>query len=841
MPAVWSFVEREFRNRPLLPVTISMIIGLWLGSMLSLAAVLGLSLGILPLTLFLLHPSLKAWRVYLPCLSILLFAPLYFHLPPLLLPANHISRYLSAERVDVEGVLYTPPEYLTNRVRLFLEATSLYQKGQRIAVTGKVRITVYELGGSLSYRDTILVRKLRLRAPRWFWNPGAFDYALFLRGEGIYVIGGVSRWSRITLLAPATISSPASRLYRLRTQMNTLITASIPHPFGTLLQGMILGERGGISPEVQEAFRRSGTAHLLAISGLHIGFLALSTFWVVRWIWALLSFPLGWYKYLPFRPSRIAACCTIPLLLAYAYLVGGRVSTVRATIMVVVYLVALMLEREKDLYNTLALAGLVILCWNPYALFAVSFQLSFLAVGSIIFILQQIERLSPLPAPETPFPFRKRLRRKCGVYGVLTLFTTLATLPLIWWHFHQITPYAPLANFLVVPLMSIVLPLGLLSSLLALLIPLVSSPLFWLTSQALWGVDAIIRFFADLPWASLRVPGPRIFTMIVFYATLFLTPWVIRERKRIGWKILCMISGLLICIIWDGKGYYSHQGTLRVTFLDVGQSEATLVEFPNGTTMLIDGGGSFSDDFDFGEAVVAPFLWKKGLRKIDTVVVSHPHADHYKGLGFILDTFTVKQFWDNGSPASIPQYEALRARAETLGIYRRVEEPQHFSPDDFGGVRVQVLHPSAEFTARLATLYPPADEHFLNNRSLVLVIQYGEIGFLFTGDLEIEGEHALVKAYGAKLRATFLKAPHHGSRTSSSEDFLRFVHPEAAIFSVGASNWYGLPDSQILSRYRTLRSKIFRTDERGAIEIVTDGKAYTVRFYAEKFTRWKNH
>ncbi|RMF90791.1 MAG: MBL fold metallo-hydrolase, partial [Nitrospinota bacterium] len=355
-----------------------------------------------------------------------------------------------------------------------------------------------------------------------------------------------------------------------------------------------------------------------------------------------------------------------------------------------------------------------------------------------------------------------------------------------------------------------------------------SLPLFWLAEQGLrvlvWGAHQ----FAHLPAASLRLPTPHLLTLLPLYATLFSWPHLTRREGRLSWKAALLLLGLSLLVFRDGYGYYRHSGSLRVTFLDVGQGEAALLEFPNGKTMLIDGGGSFSDDFDMGEMVVAPFLWDKGMRRIDILVLSHPHADHLKGLLFLLDTFQVGQLWDNGSAVRTPSYLRLRARAEAKGIYHPLTEPTTFPSAAFGGVEVQVLHPSPPFTRSLQTRYAPTDDPYLNNRSLVLRLRYGEVSFLFTGDLEETGEQHLVEAYRGRLRTTVLKVPHHGSRTSSSLPFLQEVQPAVAVISVGAMNWLHYPHPQVLRRYQSQGIRVLRTDRQGAITIETTGQGYRI-------------
>jgi competence protein ComEC len=266
----------------------------------------------------------------------------------------------------------------------------------------------------------------------------------------------------------------------------------------------------------------------------------------------------------------------------------------------------------------------------------------------------------------------------------------------------------------------------------------------------------------------------------------------------------------------------SFQKDLRLTFIDVGHGDSILIEFPKGKKMLIDGGGLYEDRFDIGKNVIAPFLWKKRIRKIDTLVLTHPDPDHLKGLNFIASQFSIGQFWDNGFQTGSESYLQLKEILKEKKIETKSLN-EEFSPQIINGVEISVLNPPVLNTTqrKVHNLWN------LNNSSLVMKLQFKNISILLTGDIEKEAEKQMLKK-GFLLHADVLKIPHHGSSSSSSLLFLESVNPTYAILSVGERNIGRLPNPEVLMRYERLGAKLFRTDRHGAITVVTDGNSVKV-------------
>jgi competence protein ComEC len=412
---------------------------------------------------------------------------------------------------------------------------------------------------------------------------------------------------------------------------------------------------------------------------------------------------------------------------------------------------------------------------------------------------------------------------------LISTFASLGTAPLIVAVFHRLPLIAPIANIIVVPFASIAVPLALIAAFLAEIIQPLGDFLLWLAGMIVTAMYALIALVAGLPYAAPRVGAVALPVILLAYGTLLLIPYS-RASRAARWGA---VTGAVLIGAWQTWPWLvpDGRGQLAVTFLDVGHGDACFIRFPLGRTMLIDGGGSYRHDYDVGERVVAPFLWYRGMRHVDYVVATHPHPDHAKGLGFILKDFRVQQFWDNGAQVSSQWYGDLRREAETRRLYRNVVGDSS-AMMTIDGVHLERFHPTSTFQPALKRRGGREDTGE-NNRSLVLKLTYGGISFLFTGDIEQEAESFLLQT-GHDLRATVLKVPHHGSRTSSTEPFVRAVDPRVAVFSVQRDSRFGHPHPVVVERYEALGVHVMRTDEHGAITVRTDGQSVWVEPFLGK-------
>ncbi len=757
------------------------------------------------------------------------------------LPDNHISNLINNEKVSIEGIIYKPTEILDNKTRLYIYVAKISNR----VTSGKVKITLYRDTTTANYKDRVRIRNVKLYLPRNFKNPGGFDYRRYMEDQGIYVIGSLSKGSQIEILNKYE-GGILSYIYKSKERLSFFIEKNAPPEESSILKTMVFGERTAITKEMRNIFSSTGIAHLLAVSGLHVGFVAFASFLFFKNFFSVLF--LNFYRrlFLIGAVQRFAAFFTIFPVLYYSILVGASPSAVRATIMAIVYLLSIVLYREGDIYNTLSLAALIILIWHPPSLFNIGFQLSFIAVLSIAYGFSrfQIKKDNNPPLVAERLSLHEFFLRHRWLYNFTfsSIFATLGTLPIIAYHFNLISIIGPIVNVLAIPLSSLIVPLTLIFSILSNISEQLASLLINIPVFLTFILLKSASLFTNIPYYSMRVPTPSLLTVFIIYP-LFIG---ILNFNRHKWIKFGTISVCLFLIFFWVLTHYSSLVTrhsLRVAFIDVGQAECSLIQFPNGKNMLIDG-GRLMDDFDAGGSMVAPYLWDTGITKIDYVIGSHPDSDHVGGLLFILNEMSVKNYFDNGQESTDLIHVKLRDIAKEKNIpYKALYAGDEIKIDE--RVKVEILHPQRKISNFKSQISNPKERGHDNNLSIVMKITYGNFSILFTGDIEKEAERFLINQMSEArsqrsdirsdaLKASVLKVMHHGSSSSSSEEFIKEVSPEAAVFSVGYNNPFRHPNKKVLERYIDAGAKIYRTDKDGLIEIESDGRGYTIKTYEQR-------
>jgi competence protein ComEC len=692
------------------------------------------------------------------------------------------------------------------------EAIALLRRdGPAIALCGIVELSYpLELTSSLLPNARVLVRA-RFRSPFGLRNPGnrartlrvisqRIDARAFVKNNEILMVSaGVSSWT-VTL---------RSRVQRLLDQH---IVAKQPR---AVISALVLGQRADIAPDRRTALARAGLSHLLAVSGLHLGLLALFVFRSTRWFLVRVPPLAGRYDI-----SSASAVMTLCAATAYTLLTGAAPSTVRALTMVIAFLLAPLFRRPASVPHALALAGLVLLAQDPLNLFRPGFQLSFAAVIGIglsskgLFgesasrlwsARQPLERNSArrTPAGRVLEALRYAGRFLVGIF-VASTAATLATWPLVSLHFGEVSLAGLWANLVAVPLVTLVLlPLSLLGSLFGLLLGW-SSPLQLAAAIAdglLMFADQVSRLPAS--FISLRLDGLSAVAALLCGAGLL----SYRPGRRGRAAQLALLLGLL-CVAFAMARPLFRAPVMRVTAIDVGQGDSTLVRFARGGVMLVDAGGRQGRSrFDPGARAVVPTLRALGVAHIDLLVITHPHADHIAGAKAVLESFPVGELWWCWHDEPNRWQTRLMSWARRHGVPIRRPRARRF-----GEARVTPVWPLA---SKGCCGRPDLNA---NDNSIVLRVSYGRSVVLLTGDIERDAEDEIL-ASGRSIRATLLKVPHHGSATSSTRRFLRRVRPELAIISSGAQNRHRLPHRRVLQRYRTLGINVLRTDFFGAISV----------------------
>ena len=806
---------------PLIPIFILYTFGVYLGHLdlpfFSEGWILLLTLSSLWAVLLVTNkPRMGSWMALSIFFVLGIFSiQLYLHFQH---PPSHISHFTTFERISLEGIIDRPPEHSRGRTQLLIRSQKIILSDRHVPVDGLALIFLKEEEPSLRVGDRLRVL-CRLYPPRGFQNPGGFSYERHLAFERIHTIGFLSEQKGLVKLGEGFKNPVTLRVERWRDHIRGFLNREADPLTSSIFKALVLGEQGDIPEEIKEYFILTGTAHLLAISGDQFGIVALLSFSLLVWILKRSEFFL-----LTLDVKKWAAGLTIPCIVLYAFIAGGGISVIRAAIMVITFFLSILLNRERNLLHTLASAAFFILIFSPPSLFDVSFQLSFLAVLSILYlvprIFQEFKKKGISVLLETSW--KKNLLKYITVPLLVTGVAILGTAPFVAFHFNRFSPIGFFTNLFIIPWVGfLIVPLSLAASIFSFFFTPFAAFLIYVNGFITLILLKVLAVFASIPYASFFISTPTPFEIILFYLLLF---WVVHLRK--GKKIQYLFAGLCIVFVldlafWNLKD--SFQKDLRLTFIDVGQGDSILVEFPKGKKMLIDGGGFYEDRFDVGKNVIAPFLWGKKIRRIDTLVLTHPDPDHLKGLIFIASQFSVGQFWDNGVPTESDSHLQLKKILTEKKIQAQSLN-EKTPPQIINGVETSFLNPPA---------WDPAQRNVrslsnLNNSSLVMRLRFKSISILLAGDIGKEAEGRMLRK-DDPLRSDILKIPHHGSSSSSSSAFLERVKPTYAILSVGERNIGRLPHPEVLKRYSQLGIEVYRTDKNGAITVVTDGEKIAIK------------
>jgi competence protein ComEC len=806
---------------PLIPIFLSYTIGLYLGHFdLPFSSRGGILLLLTLLTLWVLFFSMKkaswgSWIAFAFFFFLGIFSiHLYLHPPH---SPSHISHFIGFGRVSLEGTVDRPPHRSQGETQLLIRSQKVILSNRHIPVDGHLLIFLKEKNRTFRLGDRLRFL-CKLYPPHGFHNPGGFSYEHHLAFERIHTIGFLSEENGWVKIGEGFKNPLLLQMEVWRDHIRDFLEGETHFPSSTILKALVLGERGDIPEEVTEHFIVTGIAHLLAISGDHLGIVALLSFSLLIWILKRSELIL-----LSISIKKWAAGLTIPCILLYMFIAGGGISVIRATIMVITFFLSILFNRERHLLHTLALAAFLILIFSPPSLFDVSFQLSFLAVLSILYLVPRI--LQGLKREGTFLPPKSSWKQNIWTYLKISLLVTavaiLGTAPFVALHFNRISPIGFLTNLFIIPYVGfLIVPLNLIASLLSFLFYPLATLFIYISDFLTMILLNVVAFFASFPYASLFVSTPTVLEITLFYLLLFLVVHL-KKRKIVRYLFMGLCLTLILDLaFWNLKSF--SQKNFIITFIDVGHGDSIFLEFPKGKKMLIDGGGLRDDRFDIGKNVIAPFLWKKKIRRIDYLALTHPDPDHFKGLNFIAFNFSIGQFWDNGLQESSESYLQLK---ETL-LKKKIKWlslNDKTLPQMIHGVQVSILNPPF----RKESYGENQNPSFLNNHSLVMRIQFKNIGLLLTGDIEKEAEYRMVRE-GVPIKADILKIPHHGSVSSSTLPFLEKVKPVYAILSVGERNIGRLPHPEVLKRYEQMGSRIFRTDKHGAITVITDGEKIDV-------------
>ena len=732
--------------------------------------------------------------------------------------AAELTSYVGSGDVTLSGTVVTPVVHGRDRRTMVVAVQWVQKADTRQLVQGRLRLTWREPDTDVFRGDTMTVRT-RLRRPFGTRNPGGFDYGAYLRARGIHVVATVKGPKRVRVHPPAAFDVGPWAWHRIdqwRNQVRQAVNATLQQPARGLFLGTIVGEQRNLPADVRDDFVTTGTVHIISISGSHLGLLAFLSFFVVKGMIRLL--PAFWLEKVSciLLPRQLAVLVTIPLVVFYTLLSGSHDATVRSLIMILFYCCAAWIGHARHLVIPLALAALFATLADPMAIYDLSCQFSYMAVLAIALVLQWNDR--DARDGHVSHAVLAKLKNRGKQYVLITLAVTAATLPLVAYYFNQVAWFGVFANAVVVPFVGfLVVPLGLGASVLVLLGGLDHLPFAYVHQAILTGLTDVVGMMAAIPGVRLYVPSPSPIAVAGFYCCLLI---VLLSRNLVSrWKRFSVLTVLTLCFVWwVWLPRHVGEDKVRVTFLDVGQGDATVIELPD-QTVLVDGGVAY-ERWDVGRMVVAPYLWDQGIRRIDHVIATHPQLDHVGGLPWIIKRFEVGRYWSNGVPRRKKSfYKRLTDAVEEKGLEAQVawEGTEIISE---GPCRLISLNPSStERTPVNQARDSRRGGTKLNNLSVVLNLTCGTHSILLPADAEIQTLNRLLDHPGVQS-ATVVKIPHHGGKSSLNRRWIQQLRAKTAVVSAGRGNRYGHPAQAVLRAYRHM--DVYRTDSDGAIVLSMD-------------------
>jgi len=777
-----------------LPLILSIyVIGIIYGKFFSINLLLMYSIIVL-LMLISIISFLKQWEVTTALLFLIIFliGILNYNLNSSPIGANHIANFVEDKKLTIICTVLDK-EYYPNQEKISFKAkVSQVERGEySVRTQGLILVNVYLEDCPYEYGDVLKI-KGKLEIPAGRKNFGEFDYELYLARKKLFTYLNIWQEKDIQKIGEDNSNFLVSFSLSARDKIREITKQTLPSPYNYLLIGILLGEKGFIPPNLKEVFTEAGIMHILAVSGLHVGIIAL----------ALLTF-LGMLR----LPKKFKLPMLILILIIYASITGFRPSVLRATIMFILLIGGKLINRSRNLNISLFFAAFLILLSNPLILYDAGFLLSFIVTFSIINLSPILQGLFSKITVWIKNPLAVSTAAWIGIF------------PLSAYFFTKVSIISIVSNIFIIPLTGIAVILGFITFFMGMVSISLAGVIANINYLVLNLIILIAKSFSSLPFAFIYVAQPSISVIIIYYLTVFFLIEIFYKKtllQKIKKKTI-LISLSIISLIIIVLIFYPEDD-LKVHFINVGAGDCILIETPNKTNILIDGGGTPQSDFDVGTKIVIPYLRRKGINEIDLLVLTHPHLDHLEGLLPVLKEFKVEMVLDGRLISDSSEYE------EFISIIQKKEIFYHQAKagDNFiisNNLEIFLLNPLYD-----SDFYDQLD---FNNASIVVKLFYKNADFLFTGDIEEATENKLL-AWQNVLQSDILKVGHHGSATSTNIEFLNKVDPSIAVITVGKNN-FGHPSQKIIERLEDRNIKIYRTDENGTIIIKTNGQEYWIK------------
>ncbi len=820
-------IARQIANRPILTIAVFYCVGIVLARLWYIQNISQLTVVIVLTLLSLLFFVRVNDYCYVVLLAVTILAGIMSYNFATLSIARDFSG-LYNKHVGITGPIIEEPVIYGDYTAYRLKAEIIESDDIVLSANGTVLLHLY---GSDNFKYNY-GEKLQLSGvivePRGKRNPGGFDYRFHLQGQGIGAIiyadtSAVNYSGNTDGFALTTVA------IELRSRMENYITEQLPSPSAELLIAVLFGKRDQLPEDVSQSFQRAGVGHLMAVSGLHVGLVA-----------AML---LGLWKILGLR-GKLPVALAIILIFVYAWLTGMRPSTLRAALMVSAALIAVLLDRERDIPISIAFAALFTLFINPLLLFNIGFQLSYTATLALVYLYKPIELLlTNLRVPKILKPLL-----------CVTITAQTGVLPLCLYYFQHIPTGAIIFNLFLLPLIPIVVGLGLAGAVTSLLSSFFGSLFLW-ASRPVLELMIMVTSLSNNSFFYIPVKPPGVAIMTSYYLLLTIIAltyysWQRDEAENDGItfitylrkrylqffnrrKDLLKTATILLLLValftvWLGIIIPGEQ-ILTVTFIDVGQGASALIETHCGLIILVDAGGSpaFKGDVGaVGEKVIMPLLRHKGISSIDLAIITHPHEDHYGGFLPIVDNLAIDLMLISPVQGGAELYDELLVRAAGRGtVIQDTWAGQFWHCGE--GIMLEIIGPPEE-------LYRGTSSD-LNNNSVVFLLHYGEISMLLTGDIEDTAVERLIGS-GSNLQASVFQVPHHGGYLGAIEQLLEAVMPEIAVIQVGP-NSFGHPHPHVIEALDIYGVVTYRNDYHGAVVIETDGRSLWVETMSQGVVR----
>lgn len=758
-------------KRPLLIVTISYILGIIIGVYFKQSILLILLAGIIGIVFW---KIIKKKKIVIIAICIV----------PCLLSCqqtnNLNNKYNKMYKLDNENIA------ITGTVCSQIKETD-YKYSVNIKIENKLKLTVYidkkENVSKLEYGNKIAVTGT-YKKPTEKRNYKGYDYMKYLKTKKI--CGSLMVDGEVKLIKTKKINPIFTIINKLSLIFKQNLKKLLPEQEAELEQGILLGDTSDIESDIKDDFRECNLSHMLAVSGAHLSYLVLG-------INTVLS-----KKAFGIRRRKILS---IMFILIFMVIVNMSPSVVRAGISTIIAIFATLIYRKQDTYTTISIALLLTLLNNPFAIFDVGLQLSYLATLSIIVFYSKF----------TQKQFNNKVKKYLYESAMLTFSANILILPITIYEFNTIPINSVISNLLAGPLLGICIILGMFMVIFSAVCFSVSKLIAFPLQIILKILIKIIELISKIPFGNYTVKTPWLIVVFLAYAII---ATLIYNKKKMT-KILTIIT-LIIFIVMQGCTFINIDGKLKIYFIDVGQGDSMLVKTVGGKNILIDGGGSKDPDYDIGEKILVPYLLDRRIKTLDYVIISHFDEDHATGVAQILGKIDVSSI-------------ILTRQLEENDIYRHIlsiaKEKKikliYVKEGDvlkIGGIKISIIHPENKLMIN----------NPMNNNSIVCKVEYNSFSMLLTGDIEMEAEELILRK-NINLKADVLKVAHHGSKTSTTGEFLKAINPKVALIGVGKNNNFGHPSNEVIQRLKENGTRIYRTDENGEISITVNKKGRIIK------------